>query len=57
MLTLFKSLTAALLVVAGLWFATDMITGFNPYRNALMLFASMTCFLSAMALLNFFSKD
>lgn len=53
----FKIVLAALLVVAGLWFATDMATGFNPYRNALMLFASMTCILSAMALLNFFSKD
>lgn len=56
MLTHIKSLTAAILLVAGLWFATDMITGFNPYRNAVMLFAAITCILSAAALIGLFKE-
>lgn len=56
MLTLIKSIGAALLLSAGLWCAVDMVTGFNPYRNAVMFFAAITCILSSMALLNFFKE-
>ncbi len=51
-----KLLGAALLLSAGLWCAVDMITGFNPYRNAVMLFAAITCIMSSAALVGLFKE-
>lgn len=56
MLTSIKFIGAALLLSAGLWCAVDMITGFNPYRNAVMFFAAMTCILSSAALIGLFKE-
>jgi len=56
MLSHIKIITAALLFIAGCWFAIDMITGFNPYRNAVMFFAAMTCIMSSAALIGLFKE-
>ncbi len=56
MFTRLKDLLAVVLFIAGLWFATDMITGFNPYRNAVMLFAAISCILSSAALIGLFKE-
>ncbi len=51
-----KSLAAVILLIVGMWFAVDMITGFNPYRNAVMLFAAITCIMSSAALIGLFKE-
>lgn len=56
MFTRIKFSLAVLLFIAGLWFAIDMITGFNPYRNAVMFFAAITCVISSAALIGLFKE-